>query len=200
MEPMYLNPLMPYHVAEHHLGDLDNNTIGFDMTLFPAARHKLYMELFVDDFTTSENPFTYYGNKWAMLAGWRWVDCFGLDSWDARIEYARIEPYVYTHTDSINIYQDYGQPLGHWLGPDSDAWTGRIGWLPARTFLTEIFAQRIRHGEGSLHSPAMSLSADGNIFCREPLKPPGKQVCPRTSSSSGTVISGHSIPFVTCRT
>ena len=42
IEPSYLNPIMPYHVAEHHLGNKDNNTMAFDMTIFPFRNHKLY--------------------------------------------------------------------------------------------------------------------------------------------------------------
>ena len=43
VEFAYLNPIMPYHVAEHHLGDKDNNTMAFDVTAFPIKNHKLYV-------------------------------------------------------------------------------------------------------------------------------------------------------------
>ena len=49
IEPAYFNPLMPYHVAEHHLGDKDNNMMSLDMTAFPLKNHKFYFELFIDD-------------------------------------------------------------------------------------------------------------------------------------------------------
>ncbi|MBN1782966.1 hypothetical protein JW948_17665 [bacterium] len=153
VEPMYLNPLMPYHVAEHHLGDRDNNTMALDITLYPNPGHKLSMEFFLDDFTTSENPLTYYGNKWALLTGWRWVDPFGLDGWDVQAEYARIEPYVYTHDDSINVYKEYGRPIGHWLGPDSDHLYLGIGLLAARSLDLTLSFSRTRHGQGDINTP-----------------------------------------------
>lgn len=153
IEPIYLNPLMPYHVAEHHLGDLDNNTMAFDMTVFPMHMHKLYMEFFLDDFTTSENPFTYYGNKWALLAGWHWAEPFGLADWDIEMEYTRIEPYVYTHNDTINIYEEYSRPLGHWLGPNSDDLNVQIGYLANRDLDCRINFDRTRHGNGDLFTP-----------------------------------------------
>jgi len=65
VELQYINPLMPYHIAEHHLGDKDNNTMGLDITAFPFINHKIYGELLLDDFTTAKNPFKYYGNKFA---------------------------------------------------------------------------------------------------------------------------------------
>ena len=153
MEPMYLNPLMPYHVAEHHLGDLDNNTMALDVTVFPIRNHKMVLELFLDDFTTSENPFTYYGNKWAILIGWRWCDPFGLNGWDVQMEYSRIEPYVYTHNDSINTYQEYGRSIGHWLGPNSDLLDLRIGYLASRDLTGALYTKHIRHGEGDIDTP-----------------------------------------------
>ena len=42
IEFMYLNPLMPYHVAEHHLGDRDNNSISFEFVTFPIKNVKVY--------------------------------------------------------------------------------------------------------------------------------------------------------------
>jgi len=43
-EPMYMNPLMPYHIAEHHLGDQDNNTMSFDWTIYPVRGYKMIVE------------------------------------------------------------------------------------------------------------------------------------------------------------
>jgi hypothetical protein len=153
VEFQYLNPLMPYHIAEHHLGDRDNNTMSFECTLFPRRGHKLYGELFIDDFTSAKNPFRYYGNKFAFLVGHHWANPFRLRNVDARIEYARIEPYVYTHDDSINVYENYNRILGHWLGPNADQLYFEIGFQPHRDLKTSLLVDRVRHGEGDVHTP-----------------------------------------------
>ena len=153
VEPMYFNPLMPYHIAEHHLGDKDNNTLGFDVVAFPCKNHKLYCELFIDDFTLAKNPFTYYGNKFAFLTGWRWVSPFGLSDADLTFEYTRVEPYVYTHYQEINVYSNYDQSIGHWLGPNSDDLFFRAGYLINRDLRFGLISERIRHGEGDLDMP-----------------------------------------------
>ena len=153
IEPSYLIPIMPYHVAEHHLGDVDNNTMSLDVTIFPARGHKMYFELFLDDFTTAENPFTYYGNKFAFLAGYRWINPFGLSNTDILIEYTRIEPYVYTHKDSVNTYQNYDQSIGHWLGPDSDDLYIGFNWLMNRDLKVTLSGERIRRGQGDIDTP-----------------------------------------------
>ncbi|MBD3289673.1 hypothetical protein GF337_12780 [candidate division KSB1 bacterium] len=150
IELAYLNPIMPFHVAEHHLGDEDNNTMALDATLIPFKNHKFYFELFLDDFTTAENPFTYYGNKFAFLAGHHWVEPFDLANIDVKWEYTRIEPYVYTHYKDINIYRNYNQPIGHWLGPNADDLYLDIGYLISRDLQCSISAERIRQGEGDL--------------------------------------------------
>ena len=163
-EPMYLIPLIPFHVAEHHLGDLDNNTMGFDFTLYPKAGHRLYFELFLDDFSTSENPLTYYGNKFAFLCGWRCAAPFQLQNLDLILEYARIEPFVYTHTRAINVYKNYDQPIGYWLGPNSDDLYIRTNYLLDRDFIAALVVERVRRGEGDIDEPHTSVMGTKKEF------------------------------------
>jgi len=150
IEWQYLNPIMPYHIAEHHLGDKDNNTLSVDLTMFPWPGHKVYGELFLDDFTTSENPFTYFGNKFAFLTGYHWANPLSLANLDIRVEYARVEPYVYTHHVPVNVYQHYDRIIGHWLGPDSDQLYFEAGYLFNRDMKLNVIAERIRDGEGDV--------------------------------------------------
>jgi len=150
IEFQYLNPIMPYHVAEHHLGDQDNNTIGFDFTLFPLKKIKAYFELFIDDYTLSESVFHYYGNKFAFLTGGHWVEPFGLKNIALHLEFARVEPFVYTHHDSINSYQNYDQSIGHWLGPNADDWFIEANYNPNRDLTLTLFLEQVRKGEGDI--------------------------------------------------
>jgi len=150
MEFQYLNPIMPYHVAEHHLGDRDNNTIGFDLTAFPIRNFKFYFELFLDDYTLSESMFHYFGNKFAFLSGACWVEPLGLNNLDFRVEYARIEPFVYTHKDPINTYQNYDQSIGHWLGPNADDWFLETNYRPNRDLTLTLSFERVRKGAGDI--------------------------------------------------
>ena len=152
-EPAYLNPLMIYHVAEHHLGDRDNNMMSLDALFFPYRGHRIYTELFLDDFSFSENPLTYYGNKWALTAGWQWAAPFGMRGMDVSLEYTRLEPFVYTHADTLNIYRNYNSPIGHWLGPDSDGLFLKITCLIHRNLQMAFLAHHIRQGESDINTP-----------------------------------------------
>ena len=153
IEFQYVNPIMPYHVAEHHLGDQDNNAIGFDMKCFPLKNVTSYFELFIDDYSFSRSTFHHFGNKFAFLVGGYWVEPFGVNNVDFRVEYARVEPFVYTHQDSINVYQNYDQCIGHWLGPNADDWFFEVNFQPNRDLRLTFLLEQVRKGEGDITQP-----------------------------------------------
>jgi len=160
VEIMYLNPLIPYHIAEHHLGDKDNNTMSFDITANIPRHFRFYAELFIDDYTSLENPFTYAGNKWAALLGGFWIEPLGLKDTDLRLEYTRIEPYVYTHYEPINEYTNYDNILGHWLGPDADDLYLEANRRFSRDLKLGLFLEQGRRGKNDLKHP---LSGDVSL-------------------------------------
>jgi len=153
LEFEYLNPLMPYHVAEHHLGDKDNNAMSFDITISLIDNYKFYGELFIDDFTLSENPFTYFGNKFAFQVGGFLTNPLGLRDLQLRLEYTRVEPFVYTHRDSINTYLHYDKIIGYWLGPNADDLFLKADYQPMRDVRLSFLWERIRRGEGDVTIP-----------------------------------------------
>ncbi len=152
VELAYLNPIMPYQVAEHHLGDKDNNMLSVDITTTLIPSTKLYGEFFIDDMTSTQSLTKYYGNKFAFLLGGLWSDPLRLANVDVRFEYAHIEPYVYSHWDSINIYTHYDKIIGHWLGPNSDTAFLQAGYQLGRDTRFELSVERIRKGEGEANT------------------------------------------------
>ncbi|MBN2413848.1 hypothetical protein JXQ31_19395 [candidate division KSB1 bacterium] len=152
VEPAYINPLMFYHVAEHHLGDKDNNTMSLDMTLTLLPHTRLYGEFFIDDMTSTKSLTGYFGNKFAFLAGGLWTDVFSISNLDISAEYARIEPFVYAHKDSINIYTHYDKIIGHWLGPNSDSAYLKAGYQFNRDVRLELSFERLRSGSGEANT------------------------------------------------
>ncbi len=164
IEPAYLNPLMLYHVAEHHLGDRDNNTLFFNLTARPFPGLKLYGEYFIDDMTSTKSLTRYFGNKFAFLGGAYWVDPCGIDNLDLRLEYARVEPFVYAHDDSINIYNNYDKTIGHWLGPNSDSAFLLAAYQAGRDFRIEATLERIRKGAGDASTRARPDQGESKYF------------------------------------
>jgi len=168
-ELAYLNPIMPYHIAEHHLGDRDNNALSFDITTTLIRGTKLYAELFIDDMTTTKHLTRYFGNKFAFLIGGLWVEPMRLRNIDLRAEYTRIEPYVYTHWDTVNIYTHYDKIIGHWLGPNSDAAYMEVGMQLGRDLRLEIAAERVRQKGGKADTRSRPAAGENKTFLQKPV-------------------------------
>ncbi len=145
-EPAYLNPVMFFRSAEHYLGDTDNAVMGLDAELKPMRNVKVYGELFLDDLTTGKLGTGFYGNKYGATLGAFVVDLFGVANLDARVEYSRLRPYVYSHKDTLTAYAHFTTPLGHWMGPNSDVLSGSLGYQLSRRWRFEAMAQRYRYG------------------------------------------------------
>lgn len=166
IEPSYLNPLMLYHVAEHHLGDKDNNNLAFDLTFTRLKNTTLYGEWFIDDMTSSKIGQNYFGNKWSWVFGAHVVDPLKLKDTDVRAEYGRIDPYVYTHWDSINIYTNYDKIIGHWLGPNADSFYLECGWQANANFRIELNAEHIRKGKGAANTTTYPTEGENKDFLK----------------------------------
>ncbi|MBN2354773.1 hypothetical protein JXO59_01600 [candidate division KSB1 bacterium] len=166
----YLNPLMPYHIAEHHLGDRDNNTMSFEISCTLLRGFKLYGEYFIDDMTSTKSLTRYFGNKFAFLCGGHWADPFKLRNVDLRWEYARIEPFVYAHHDSINIYTHYDKVIGHWLGPNSDSHLIQLDYQMGKSFRGELAFEYIRQGSGDANTKARPEEGTRKKFLTGPVE------------------------------
>ncbi|MGQ9560859.1 MAG: capsule assembly Wzi family protein [Candidatus Oleimicrobiaceae bacterium] len=164
VEFSYLNPLMPYHVAEHHLGDRDNNMLSIDVVIFPVRNVRVYAEFLLDDFSLGTNPFRYYGDKFGFVLGGHWVGPFGLKEAVLRAEYTRVEPFVYTHYDSLNVYLHYDRIIGHWLGPDADCMALAAEYQWSRDVFTQVWVQWRRQGRGDVWTPYPEGGSEQKTF------------------------------------
>jgi len=148
-----LNPIMPYQMAEDYLGDIGNNTMEGDIVITLIPNMKLYSALFLDDFHPDKNPFKYSGFPWAILGGIIIADPFRINNTDVILEYARVEPWTYTHKGTVQnppiptAYKHFEVPLGHWIGPNSDDLFAQLDWQINKNLSGHASYDRIRHGE-----------------------------------------------------
>jgi len=162
-----LNPVMPYQMAEDYLNDVGNNTMELDIDLCLLPNTRIYASAFLDDFHPDESFFTYSGNRWAALGGTLITDPFGLENFDFRMEYARVEPWVYPHKGIVQdppvplSYKHFNTPLGHWIGPNADDLLFEVNHQFSGDLLTTLSYNRIRKGEigGSLYEYFASSKA-----------------------------------------
>lgn len=142
----YLNPVMFLRSAEHANDDHDNALMGMDFRIIAHRSVSVYGELLIDDITTGKLGTDWYGNKLGYQLGTFLTEPFRLRDLDARIEYTRIKPWVYTHTYPINAYTQYGSTLGYPTGPNSDELSLEIKKRFSRRLNASLLWMRYRHG------------------------------------------------------
>lgn len=118
IDEVLLIPGIPLKFAEHQGGDRDNSAISGDVEWVIPGHGRLYGELFLDDFNGL--PLDFWGNKMAWMVGGSWQDPLGLPT-ELHLEYARVDPWVYTHHLYGTQMQNYGALLGSSLPPDAHA-------------------------------------------------------------------------------
>jgi hypothetical protein len=131
-ELQYLNPLIFYRFAEQLIGSADNAMLGIDYRLNFLRHFSLYGQMVIDDynFQASKSSDGYWGNKYGLQTGVKYIDALGIDNLDLQLEWNHLRPYVYTHNDSIANYSNYNQPLAHPLGANLNEGIGIVRFQP----------------------------------------------------------------------
>lgn len=145
----YIIPLVPLKYAEHQLGDRDNIALGMDAEVLINRHYRVFGELFLDDFSGYDMDF--WGNKFAYSLGGEAVG-FPFQSSVLQVEYARVEPWVYTHLLQDNQFQHFGSLVGSSIPLNSHAiraaWEQPVG-LDLDLRLEYDFMQRDVTSRGS---------------------------------------------------
>jgi len=145
-EWVYMIPFVPYAFVEPNLGDQDNAVLSFDISvLFPHA-FRWYAELFLDDITTPWTLFSDdWGNKWALAVGGEYFGRLKNHDFDIGIEYARVEPWVYTHFyGGSHRYTHFDKIIGAQIGPNADKFRIDINAELVPALELGIFLENIR--------------------------------------------------------
>lgn len=148
-EPFGLLPITPLFILKGSGVERDNNgNIAFDAAWRIVGRGRVYSEFFIDDLQSPTSLFDdFWANKWAWMAGMHWIFPAGPAEGGAVAEYARVEPWVYTHyTPGTAQTAHYGHPLGIQAGPNSQ---------------TLILKAYLRSGEAWYASTRMDLAWKG---------------------------------------
>ena len=188
-ELAYLPPTSVLVGAQSYLDDTDNLAVGADVSILLPYRTKIYGSLFFDDlkkFSPGD-----FATKTAKQVGFHLADPFGLTNVDARLEYTRIDPFVYSHLFDVNAYEHFDAPLGHPLGPNADQILLAATWRPTG-FLT-LFAnvERIRSGENFFSESGELINVGGNLqLGQRPNDPFSKTFLKGLRSTTTNLVSG----------
>jgi len=158
----YLNPLMFYWAAQSYQGDKDNLMMGLDFD-FHGRGKRFYLAYVVDDLKKLRVFSNDFANKFSLQAGALLVDPLGVDDTDLRVDYVRIEPWIYTHKFPINTFRHFDAPLGHSLGPNSDRWQLEVEHRPHRDLSLKLQFAHARHGRNEVLDDETIRNVGGDL-------------------------------------
>jgi hypothetical protein len=157
----YLNPIIFYRSVEQQNGSYDNSVAGLDFKANVAKRFQFYGQFLLDEFKLSEIKAGngWWGNKFGLQAGAKYIDAFGIKNLDLQLEHNRVRPFTYSHFDSVSNYTHYNQPLAHPLMANFQELIGIARYQPAPKWLIEAKAIYYQQGRDS-----SAESFGSNIF------------------------------------
>jgi hypothetical protein len=173
----YLNPLMFYHSIEHTIGSADNVFIGFQAKYNVNEHSQLYGQFLLDDLQVGQlvKNTGWWGNKYGIQLGGRFVNLFQINQLDAQIEYNMVRPYTYSHydvanTDTLDNFTHYNQPLAHPYGANFMEVYGRVSYKPIPKLKIEAkinYNKRGYDASGQLYGNNIFANTNGNIIPNE---------------------------------
>lgn len=140
----YLLPLSFYKSLEHAKRDRDNSVMGFDVTLRPVAGLQFKGAFILDDMVFDKIGTGYWSNKTAVNAA---LMMSYIPSMLVGVEYARVEPYTFTHFNSQNSYTNDGRLIGSYLLPNSEQYAMLARWYFGGRYPLDISLKYSRHGD-----------------------------------------------------
>ncbi len=158
----YLNPVILYRTVEGAIGSPDNELIGLNAKYNVGRKLSFYGQALFDEFVFSElvtHNKGWWGNKYGLQAGVKYINALGIDHLDMRFEYNSVRPYTYTHFDTVTNYSHNLQPLAHPLGANFKEFILTARYQPSKKW---IFDARLIHSQ--VGEDRDSLAYGGNIF------------------------------------
>ncbi len=128
----YLNPIIFYRAIEQQNGSSDNVLLGLDFKWNAVKKLSLYGQLVLDEFVIDNirEGNGWWANKFAIQAGAKYVDAFGITNLDLQGEFNIVRPYTYSHNSRYGNYSGFLQPLAHPLGANFKEMVGILRYQP----------------------------------------------------------------------
>lgn len=154
-DPAYLNPAIVFRPVERDLGSAGNALLGIGGSWRPLSGTELYGQFVLDELRVPEIGNEWWANKWGWMLGLHVVDP-GLPHLSARLEAARLRPYLYSHYTPASAFTHMSDLVGHPAGPNSVDFSLFLNYEPPgpwRALLTASWTVRGRN----------AMTADGEV-------------------------------------
>ncbi len=185
----YLNPLAFFVSAGLGTQDrsaFDNSLLGVEIAVRPMKNTMLYGSLIIDDLsysTLSDTSLLGNNNKFAYQLGASGVFDLADHPTMVTLEFARIDPFTFSHRRLYASYTTLGAPVGYDMQPNSDRMALQVRhWFTPRTFV-RLDLDYTRHGENL-------LDASGRIILGEDPRYPGSGVQVTVGNVGGDILRG----------
>ncbi len=146
LEPLYLNPFLPYYLSQWGLDRNDNIMWRFDIQL-RLFKSIIYGELLIDDYMYEDDP---YPDKLAFKTGMKTIV---LSKLLFKVNYTFVDKWVYTHRINDNVYVRGTYPLGFPLGNDVDRFSCSVKYMNQYGLYPVMAFEYVRKGQGSIFFP-----------------------------------------------
>ena len=97
--------------------------MGFQAKYTVNNHSQVYTQFLLDDIQVNQfvKSSGWWGNKYGIQFGAKFVNLFKISNLDGRIELNAVRPYTYSHftndgTDTLDNFSHYNQPLAHPYG------------------------------------------------------------------------------------
>lgn len=140
----YLNPLSFLKSLEHALRDRDNALMGLDLTVKPLTGLLVKGSFLLDDIRFEKVGTDYWGNKTAYNLG-AMLSLF--PNIDLIAEYARVQPYTYSHFNQNNSVVNDGFVVSSYILPNSEKYSISTRYWWGSRYPIEVEFAYLRHGD-----------------------------------------------------
>ncbi|MDN4164649.1 capsule assembly Wzi family protein [Cytophagales bacterium LB-30] len=144
----YLNPIIFYRAIESGAGSQSNAILGADAKWNIGKSLSLYGQFTLDEFLLENIRARngWWANKYALQAGLKYINVFGIRHLDLQAEYNTIRPFTFQHRDQYTNYAHYRQPLAHPLGANFREYLAILRYQPIKR--VNLTAKFIRMEQG----------------------------------------------------
>ncbi|MEP6833762.1 MAG: capsule assembly Wzi family protein [Gemmatimonas sp.] len=166
----YINPVSPQFFSQGDGGDRDNTFVGLDVITRPVRGTELFGSLLVDDLNSIPGFLKFDTKAIASVGARQRV----LQNVQLGASYTRSDPYMYTHFQRLDTWEQSGHALGQSIGPNATELALRVNsWLPLRTRIM-LGARQIKQGLNPVDSSGrQTANVGGDLFKGVPSSYPG---------------------------
>ena len=161
----FLNPIIFYRAVEFSSSSKSGNALlGMTFKYKYNSNMNFYGQLLVDEFSLSDikKQDKSWKNKYAYQLGTKYYDAFRVKNLLLQLEYNRVRPYVYSHSNSLTNYGHNNQSLGHQWGANFSEFIAIARYHKGRFYVDTKFTL----GERGLDFNTVedSYNYGGNIY------------------------------------